>query len=54
MTIASIIERAKAEAALHETALKVRQLLDTAAKEIQLPNDRDPVEEILSLVSEDE
>lgn len=53
MTIEAIETRAAAEARVFEIAKQVRQLLDTAAKEITLPDDRDVCEEILELVTED-
>lgn len=51
MTIAEITDRAANEQKLFDVAKQIRQLLDDAAK-IDLPDDRDAVEEILALVSE--
>lgn len=53
MTTEAIQSRAKAEAAVYAVAVEIRQLLDKAAREIELP-DVDVEERILELVSGDE
>jgi len=56
MTIAQISERQAAENSLREAAKRIRQIIDetvaSAAK--VLSDDRDPQEEILAMVTEEE
>lgn len=54
MTIDAINERARNEAAVCATAVKIREILDAALREINLGDERDVQEEILELVTAEE
>lgn len=53
MTVEAIRARCANETALHETAVKIREILDKAVKVIPRDDERDVEEEFLELVTGD-
>jgi hypothetical protein len=52
MTIEEISSRQEMETKVFEVAKKIRAMLDKAGSEIELPDGRDAVEEILALLND--